>query len=277
MMKPDCTLEKLTAFIQSKGSALVALSGGVDSTLLSYLTNRALGERSQSVTVVSEFFISHEKAVIDRFVEQYGINHIYMPIHVLEDKRIVSNPSRRCYYCKKAIFEKLTKRAEREGYTAVFDGTNMDDLNEDRPGIRALHELGVVSPFIEAGVGKEGVVRLARTLGLAQFIRPSNTCLATRIPTMVRITEEKLAMVENAETYLHTLGFRVVRVRYHEGDTARIEVAPKELYRLLDTSMHNKILQYFKDVGFMHVTIDIEGYKKGVLGVGPPDGSLNEA
>jgi uncharacterized protein len=262
-------LEKLTTSIESKGSALVALSGGIDSTLLSYLSHRALGKRARSCTVISEFFITDERRYIDVFVERFEISHSYIELRVLEDELVVSNPQKRCYYCKKAIFEMLLQKARREGFSAVFDGTNLDDLDEDRPGIKALHELGVVSPFIETGVGKEEILRWARSLGLEHFIRPSNTCLATRVSPSLRINEEILEMIEKAERYLHRLGFSVVRVRYHEGGTARIEVASEELHRLLDTSLHRDMVQYLKRVGFRRVAVDLEGYKKQK---GPPGG-----
>jgi uncharacterized protein len=262
MTNPDTALEQLTACIKSTASALVALSGGIDSILLSYLAHRTLGRGALSCTVVSEFFIAEERRYIDQFVEKYQISHSYLEVRIIEDERIVSNPSNRCYHCKKIIFETLLRKAQEEGFAAVFDGTNFDDLSDYRPGIRALRELGIVSPFVETGMGKKEILRCARSLGLDNFIRPSNTCLATRIASSVRISEEALAMVEKAESHLHHLGFSVVRVRYHEGGAARIEVLPEELHRLLDTSVHSGIIQHFKEIGFSRVAVDMEGYRR---------------
>jgi uncharacterized protein len=254
--------ETLIHIMRSRQAALVALSGGVDSTLLSFVAQRALGKNARSVTVVSEFFISEEKRFVDAFVGQYQIDHEYLRIQVIGDERIASNPEKRCYYCKRAIFETLTDKAHAEGYNAVFDGTNIDDLDEDRPGIQALHELGVVSPYIEARIGKEAILELARGLGLGDFIRPSNTCLATRVTSGITISEKILEMIERAEAYLHERGFEVVRVRYHEGGIARIEVLPEDFPKVLDTSLYGDLGAYFRHLGFKRISVDIDGYIK---------------
>jgi uncharacterized protein len=221
--------------------------------------------------MVSEFFITEEGRYIDQFVEKYRISHSYLEVRIIQDERIVSNPSNLCYHCKKIMFETLLKKAREDGFAAVLDGTNLDDLGDHRPGIRALRELGIVSPFAETGVGKKEILRCARSLGLDHFIRPSNTCLATRIAPSVRISEKALAMVEKAESHLHHLCFSVVRVRYHEGGTARIEVAPEELPRLLDASLHAGVIRHFREIGFSRVAVDMEGYRKneGLLSRSP--------
>lgn len=254
-------VEDLQRFIKSSENALVALSGGIDSILLSFLTHRILKESAVSMTVLSEFFIKSEKSVVDRFIAEFGITHRFLRISVLNDERVVSNPLNRCYYCKRSVFEELLSKARECGISAVFDGTNTDDLREDRPGIRALNELGVLSPFAEVGIRKRDICELARTNGLEQYIRPSNTCLATRVTSLTRIDERVLNMIEKAEEFMHNNGFEIVRVRYHERNTARIEVPKKDLSKAFNSLLHPKILSRFKHIGFERVSIDLAGYK----------------
>jgi uncharacterized protein len=255
-------LETLNRYIKSRGSALVALSGGIDSTLLSLLTHRVLGGNAHAITVVSEFYIKSERSFVERFVDEFAVTHSFLRVSVMGDKEIQSNPGKRCYYCKRLIFRDLVKEAHEREISVVFDGTNIDDLDEDRPGISALHELGVVSPYVEANIGKQDILQYATALGLKRYIHPSNTCLATRIPAFTPIREEVLNMVEKAEHYLHTNGFEVVRVRYHEPNTARIEVLEKHIGRLLTEPLNVKLIAYMKELGFTKVSVDMEGYKK---------------
>ena len=258
---PEPKIQTLTRYIQSQGSALVALSGGIDSTLLSLLAHRVLGNNAHSVTVRSEFFIRSETSYIDRFVGEFHVSHSFLKVSVLGDERILSNPENRCYHCKHLIFENLLRESRRRGCAAVFDGTNVDDLGEDRPGRQALYELGIVSPYIEAGIDKQDILRFAASLGLESYIHPSNTCLATRIPAHTPLRVEVLKMVEEAESFMHSRGFEVVRVRYHEPYSARIEVIEEDLPRLLSTSLRAELISRFKNLGFMRMSIDMEGYR----------------
>jgi len=269
---PEPKLQALTQYIQSQGSALVALSGGIDSTLLSLLAQRVLGNSAHALTVRSEFFISSEASFIERFVGEFHVSHSFLEVSVLGDARVVSNPENRCYYCKRLIFENLVREARTRSCAAVFDGTNVDDLGEDRPGIQALHELGIASPYIDAGIDKRDILRFAASLGLESYIHPSNTCLATRIPAHTPLREDVLKMVEKAESFMHSCGFEVVRVRYHEPYAARIEVIEKDLPRLLNTSLRAELISRFKDLGFRRVSIDMEGYR--IKKDPPAEGSL---
>ena len=162
----EAKLQVLTDYIESRRSALVALSGGIDSMLLSLLAHRVLGSNAHAATVVTEFFIQREASFIERFVDEFHVSHSFLEIGVLENEHILSNPENRCYHCKRLICENLLRKAHEKGLAVVFDGTNVDDLGEDRPGIRALHELGVVSPYLEAGVGKQEILRYAASCGL---------------------------------------------------------------------------------------------------------------
>ena len=151
-------LHAATQYMQSQGSVLVALSGGIDSTLLSLLAHRVLGNNAHALTVLSEFYIRSESSYIDRFVSEFHVSHSFLRISVLTDERILSNPENRCYHCKYLIFKNLVREAHERGFKAVFDGSNVDDLYEDRPGLQALHELGIASPYIEAGIGKQDIL-----------------------------------------------------------------------------------------------------------------------
>ena len=256
----DEKLNVLNHYIQSQGSALVALSGGIDSTLLSLLTHRILGKHAHAITVVSEFYIQSESSYVERFIDEFDVSHSFLRVSVMGDEEIQSNPEKRCYFCKRLIFNNLVEIARERDISAVFDGTNCDDLDEDRPGIQALHELGIASPYVEANIGKQDILRYAEALGIKQYIHPSNTCLATRIPAYTPLREEVLHMIEKAEDYLHSNGFEVVRVRYHEPDTARIEVLQEHIGRLLTGKLKTELIAHMKGLGFNKVSVDMEGY-----------------
>lgn len=258
--------KKLELYLKTLNSALVAFSGGTDSMLLSYIAQSLLGQKSFSVTVVSEFFIPSEKSFIDSFVKQQRIRHEYHHVSVLDYREIRKNPRNRCYLCKQMIFRSLDEYARQRGFSALCDGTNADDLLEDRPGLRALEELHVVSPYVEAGLGKKDIQELARARGLEKYIRPSNTCLATRISEHSHITEEKLRMVADAEEFMKKLGFSVVRVRFHEPSTARIEVPSDSIGALWRGDVLTRLRDAFRQIGFQRTAIDIEGYRKSCGG-----------
>ena len=259
----EAKLQILTDYIESRKSALVALSGGVDSMLLSLLAHRVLGSNAHAVTVISEIFIKREASFVERFVDEFHVSHSFLKVSVLENECILVNPENRCYLCKRFIFENLIIEARGKGFDVVFDGTNVDDLGEDRPGIRALHELGIVSPFVEAGINKQDIHRYAASCGLKSYIHPSDTCLATRIPASVPLREEVLEMVEEAESFMHDHGFDVMRVRYHEPCLARIEAAEEYLPRLLQPAFKMELTAHFKNLGFKRISIDMEGIRKG--------------
>jgi len=253
------TLERV---LRSLDSALIALSGGIDSMLLSFISQSLFGEKSLSVTVDSEFFIPQEKPLIDGFVKEKQIRHEYLSVSALASDELRKNLTNRCYLCKQLIFRALTEYGKNRGFSSICDGTNADDLLEDRPGLRALEELQVVSPYVNAGLGKKDILDLARALGLEKYIRPSNTCLATRISTNSNITGEKLRMVADAEEFMKKLGFPVVRVRFHDPRVARIEVGCDSLGALWKGEVLARVKEAFRRIGFQRTAIDIEGYTK---------------
>jgi len=254
--------KKLEDFLKTLDSAVVALSGGTDSMLLSFIAQSLLGQRTFSVTVESEFFIPAERPFIESFVKQQHIRHEYLRVSVLGHGEIRKNPTNRCYLCKRMIFQALAEYAQKRGFSALCDGTNTDDLLEDRPGLRALEELRVFSPYVEAGMGKKDILELTRERGLQKYIRPSNTCLATRISEHEPITEEKLRMVADAEEFMKKLGFPVVRVRFHEPRTARIEVPSDSIDALWRGDILTRLRDAFSQIGFQRTAIDVEGYRK---------------
>jgi uncharacterized protein len=253
-------LHSLEEVIRAYPSVLVALSGGIDSTLLALVAHRTLEERALAVTVASEFYIGREGESVERFVREFHINHRFVKEEILPDPAVRRNPEDRCFHCKRRVFQRLLEIAGREGIEAVADGTNGDDLMEDRPGIRALRELGIVSPYLDAQMSKSDILQLASDLGLRSYIHPSNTCLATRIPHGTLIGKDVLRMIDEGENAIVGKGFRVVRVRYHEPATARIEVGADELERLLKPETYAPLLRELRSLGFAHVSVDLEGY-----------------
>jgi len=258
-------IKYLKEFISAFQKVIVAYSGGIDSTVLGYIARDVLEENVTLLTIVSEFFINREKRYIENFIKTFSIKHKYIQISIINKKNIVCNDVNRCYYCKKEIFSNLLKYANNNDINIIFDGTNTDDLKEFRPGLKALDELNIIAPFIKTEIGKKDIYRIATHYGLDDYIRPSNTCLATRIMQDTKITNKKLKMVERAEEYMHDLGFKVVRVRYHYPDIARIEVLKESLKSLLDKQVIDSVVKRFKEIGFKRVSVDIEGYDCGKL------------
>ncbi len=239
----------------------VALSGGVDSALLLRAAADALGrEHVIAVTVRSACISQNEQEDAAAFCARQGIRQIVIDFPVLEVPGFADNAPDRCYVCKRAMLEAMIKTAAAEGFTAIVEGSNLDDDDDDRPGSRALAELGIRSPLRSAGLGKAQIRTIARELGLEVWSKPALACLATRIATGERITEEKLKMVERAERFLLERGFRQVRVRVH-GSLARIEVEPEAIDRLL--TLREQTAEHLKTLGFSRVCIDLEGYSTG--------------
>ncbi len=245
---------------------LVAFSGGVDSSVLLFLTKKFC-RKVVAVTVDSVIFPLSEIEEARVFAENLNVKHIVIKVDSLEDPNFVSNPVNRCYYCKKQILEKLEEVARAEDCDLIVDGTNVSDVEGDfRPGIQALREHGVLSPFAEAGVTKEEVRIFALSFGLKNIAeKPSSTCLASRIPYGSEITEEKLKRIGEAEKFIKEAAkIQVLRVRDHEG-LARIEVGKDEREKLFNIELLEKIVDKLKNLGFNYICFDIEGYKTGSL------------
>jgi uncharacterized protein len=254
--------QRLREEIAGRVSMLVAFSGGVDSSLLAAVAREVLGDRCRAVLLESPVV---PRAAIREARETAGYLGIpldVVPLPLMERESFSANSPRRCYHCKKLSARVLKEWAGDHGFAWVADGTSASDLGEHRPGIRAGTEEGIVHPFIEAGITKEDIRALARRRGYGFWNRPSEACLASRIPYGEEITAGKLRRVEEAEEKLHALGFSQVRVRVH-GPVARIEVMPEEMERLWRE--RERILKSFKDTGFPFVTVDLAGYRSGSM------------
>lgn len=249
-------LERLRGF----QTVSVAFSGGADSALLLAAAQEALGDRVLALTAVAPYMVRQEIADALALASELGVHHQLVELPMPDG--MGDNPPDRCYLCKLALYSRLIAVAEELGFPPVLDGSNLDDLKDYRPGLRALGELGVKSPFLECGIGKEDVRRLARALGLPTWHKPTNTCLLTRIPFGRKVTMETLQRIEEAERLLLDRGYDWVRVRCH-GDLARIEVAPPLRGRLLEEA--DPVIQGMEGLGFRYVTLDLRGYQLGSM------------
>ncbi|MBD0354955.1 MAG: ATP-dependent sacrificial sulfur transferase LarE [Rubrobacteraceae bacterium] len=256
-------LEQLEGIVAPNGSALVAFSGGVDSSLALAIAARALPkDKVLAVTSNNETYLPSELDLARDFAAKLGVEHLVVNTRELDDPNYASNPTNRCYFCKSTLYTDLAKLASERGYACVVDGANKDDEGDYRPGRKAAKELGVVSPLSVAGVGKAEVRELAKHLGLPSWDKPALACLSSRFPYGQEITPEKLSQVARAEEFLRKEGFRQVRVRHH-GEIARLEVAPAEMERAF--ALREEISAELKDAGFLYVTLDLAGYRSGSL------------
>ena len=255
-------LERLEALLKPLRKAILAFSGGVDSTFLLAVLKKDPGREVMAVTVLSPTHPAQESTEARRLARQFSVEHREIRGDEIRLEAFRTNPPDRCYHCKKHLFSKIEEIRAREGHEAVLDGSNADDLFDFRPGLRALQELGVRSPLQEAGLGKAEIRALSREMGLRTWDKPSLACLASRIPYGTEITEEALARIDRCESFLREKVHGPVRVRAH-GNLARIEVGPAAVPELL---MHGEaVLGHFKQQGFTYVTVDLEGYRTGSM------------
>src|SRR5215210_3718125 len=272
---PHQRLTELEQILVPYGSALVAFSGGVDSSLALAVAARALPKHKVlAVTSNNETYLPSELDLARAFVESLGVEYLVVNTRELDDPNYASNPTNRCYFCKSTLYSDLAKLAEEKGYGCVVDGANKDDEGDYRPGRKAAKEIGVVSVLSEAGMTKAEVRELARYLDLPTWNKPALACLSSRFPYGQEITPEKLSQVARAEEYLRREGFLQVRVRHH-GEIARLEVGPEELERAF--AMREEISAELLDAGFLYVTLDLAGYKSGSLNAALKKGKSKKA
>ena len=262
--------EGLLGLLRELDSVAVAFSGGVDSTLLVRAAKEALGEKAAAVTVRSCFVPAREIQAAEDFCKAEGVRQIVLDADTLAIPGVADNPPDRCYLCKTAIFTKITETARALGLHWVAEGSNVDDLGDYRPGMRAIRELGVRSPLLEAGLTKAEIRAISRNLGLPTWDKPAMACLATRFVTGRPITAPGLARVEQAEEWLAGQGFRQLRVRDH-GDLARLELDEAGLTRLEDPTLRAAVHEALRGFGYRWVTLDLGGYRMGSMNQAAPE------
>ena len=258
----NAKLDSLKRILSETGGTVVAFSGGTDSTFLLRVAHDELGEKAIAVTATSSSMPREELEDAAELAAQLGVRHLIIESDELESPGFVANSPDRCYHCKQLRFDALIELAEEEGFSYVVDGTNSDDQGDHRPGMRAARELGVRSPLMEAGFTKADIRAISRELGLPTWNKPSNACLASRVPYGTPITRERMQQIEQAERLLHNLGFTQVRVRAH-AEVARIEVEAENLPVLLENRL--PIVEELRRLGFSYVTVDLEGYRTGSM------------
>lgn len=261
----ESKVKRLTDYLASLGSAVIAFSGGVDSTLLAMAGMRALGDNAVAVTAVSPTLTAEEKADCTALAERIGIKHVFIESGEMTDADFVKNDAKKCYYCKRVRMRQICDWAEAHGYAYVAEGSNTDDAKDYRPGTQALAELAmIVSPLAKAGFGKADIRRLSREWELPTWNKESSACLASRIAYGMTITEERLREVEEGERIVREYVQGQVRVRHH-GEVARIEAEEDMMPVLMRPDIRQAVTSRMKAVGFRYVTLDMVGYRMGSL------------
>jgi uncharacterized protein len=260
-------LTKLEDLLQDMGEAIVAFSGGVDSSFLLWAAQRVLGERALAVTGQSDSVAAGQIDEARQLAAKLGARHVVLATEEMQNPLYVANPTNRCYHCKTELFTKLEVFAAHEGIRWIVEGSNLDDMHDYRPGLLAVVEHGVRSPLKEAALTKAEIRALSKEVGLATWDKPAMPCLSSRIPYGMLVSPEKLAMIDRSEAYLRSLGFRDLRVRHH-GPIARLEVPPSDFAKVLAGNTAAEIVDTLKGYGFKFVTLDLQGFRSGSLNEG---------
>ena len=257
--------ERLLSLLSGFGSCAVAFSGGLDSTVLAKAAHLALGEAALAVTGVSASLAAGELDQCRELAAQIGIRHVVIETGELENPEYQKNDSNRCYHCKTDLFTRVDQIARQVDAAVVADGSNRDDHGEHRPGLRAARDQRVRSPLAECGFTKAEIRQLAAHWDIPISDKPATPCLSSRIAYGESVTPERLAMIDRAERFLRARGFQPLRVRYHKGDMARIEVSQAALPRFLDPEFRNAVLAELKAAGFKYISLDLEGFRSGSM------------
>ncbi|HEV8342296.1 MAG TPA: ATP-dependent sacrificial sulfur transferase LarE [Candidatus Binatia bacterium] len=260
----DTNFEELKEILRATGGILVAFSGGVDSTFLLKVAHMVLGEQAIALTTSSPTAPPGELEAAEKLAKLIGCEHVVVASHELENPSFSQNPVNRCYFCKDELYRICRLQADRLGVSTVVDGTNMDDLKDHRPGLKAAKEWHIRHPLVEARMTKDDIRRYSRQLELPSWNKPAIACLSSRFPYGIEINVGKLEKIAACERFLQDLRFREFRVRYH-GDLVRIELAPEEIDRLFDPITREAIVERFKEIGFTFVSLDLQGYRTGSM------------
>ena len=257
--------QSLISELQQYESVAIAYSGGVDSSFLAYAATLALGERVLAITIQSSVEPTGQVELAENFAKTIGFRQVVLPYEQLQNPLFRTNPVDRCYHCKTAILHTIWDYARKNEIRVVLEGQNADDRGDYRPGRKAVAETGTFSPLASNEITKSEIRWIAKVLELSIWDQPSSPCLASRFPYGTPITEKGLGQIARGESFLHEQGFKAVRVRYHN-DLARIEVMPNQVQQLVD--MREEVVSHFKQIGFLYVSLDLQGYRQGSLNEG---------